>query len=230
MKKSRGSNPDGVVKARGPGISLFGVATSVPDRARNRDTASTNGSGKRTMDTSAPIPQSRAAEAEATNAAPSIQQAKQQGAMQDDALVASLLTVAQPTVQLPSQGGLPDPSDPCASTTERLPMQPSSCAPQPAVVVTQVSVTADTPSKLEESPTAASIAAASKAAVTQDCTGKPFTEGCRVEYFEDPSWVGSVVGFDQLGKPRIKWASGGFQGKTMSQAGKFLRVVTEPAE
>ncbi|CAE8637013.1 unnamed protein product [Polarella glacialis] len=64
----------------------------------------------------------------------------------------------------------------------------------------------------------------------QDCTGVDLEIGCKVNYYDDETWIGSVVNFDRQGVPRVSWVSGDMAGKTRSAGAKFLRVVSVDAD
>ncbi|CAK9108697.1 unnamed protein product [Durusdinium trenchii] len=65
----------------------------------------------------------------------------------------------------------------------------------------------------------------------RDCGGLPLRKDQRVQYHDDPNWVGVVVGFSSKDSLTVvEWLSGGKAGKRTFASGRYLRIVSREAD
>eukprot|EP00434_Breviolum_minutum_P019191 symbB.v1.2.016914.t1/scaffold1304.1/size242089/8 len=65
----------------------------------------------------------------------------------------------------------------------------------------------------------------------RDCRDVPLKKGDQVQYHDDASWLGEVVGFSSKDNLTVvEWTAGGKAGKRTFASGRFLRIVSSQVE
>jgi len=65
----------------------------------------------------------------------------------------------------------------------------------------------------------------------RDCRGVPLKKDDKVQYHDDSSWLGDVIGFSAKDNLTVvSWITGGKAGKRTFASGRFLRIVSRQVE
>lgn len=62
----------------------------------------------------------------------------------------------------------------------------------------------------------------------RDCEGMLLRKDDSVQYHDDSSWLGHIVGFAKESLAVVQWLRGGKAGKRTFSSGRFLRIVSKP--